>query len=224
MTMPGTDFTPPHLVCRELPAFNADKLDAVRAAFASADSCAMGQAWQARPDADFTPATVRAGRRRNSLLVFAELEDADIFTSATKLNQRMWELGDTLEFFLSPENAPGYVEFHVTPNNQRLQLRFPSTEAQRRARQANAFDEFLLAGRAFFSQTWVEARNWFVYAEIPSAPVCGVNQPISGTRWKFSFSRYDYVRGRKGPIYSSTTPHAKLDYHRREEWGTLIFE
>jgi hypothetical protein len=222
--MPGTDFiTPPRLVCRELPAFHPDKLETVRAAFASAERCALRQAWLSEPEKDFTPATVCVGRHRNSLLVFAELEDADIFTGAKKLNERMWELGDTLEIFLAEEHAASYVEFHVTPNNQRLQLRFPSTEALRQAQKANVFDPFLLAGRVFYSQTWVEQDRWFVYAEIPAVPVCGMNKPLAGTNWKFSFSRYDYVRGRKEPIYSSTSPHAKPDYHRREEWGTLSF-
>ena len=100
----------PQLNCRQLPAFDADNLDAVRGAFAAADKCAMQQAWQPKPDADFTPATVSAGWRVNSLLVFAELDDADIFTRATASNQRMWELGDVLEMFLSPESSGSYVD------------------------------------------------------------------------------------------------------------------
>jgi hypothetical protein len=42
-------------------------------------------------------------------------------------------------------------------------------------------------------------------------------------KWRFSFSRYDYIRGRQEPILSSTSPHAWPDFHQREEWGTLIF-
>jgi hypothetical protein len=223
--MAGTDFiTPLRLVCRELPAFNPDRLDTVRAAFAAAEHCVLRQAWLSAPEKDFTPGIIRVGRHRNSLLLFAELMDADIFSDAKKMNERMWELGDTLEIFLSEESAASYVEFHVTPNNQRLQLRFPGTEALRQAQKANAFDQFLLAGRVFYSQTWMEADKWFVYAEIPAMPVCGSHKPLAGTNWRFSFSRYDYVRGRKEPILSSSSPHAKADYHRREEWGTLSFE
>lgn len=215
--------TLPHLTCAELPAFDAGKLDAVRAAFATADACLMQQGWRTEAEADFTPATVRAGRRGNSLLVFAELEDADIFTRATALNQRMWELGDTLEIFLAPARTGSYVEFHVTPNNQRLQLRFPSSEAVRQIQAAGLFEEFLLAGRVFHSHTWTEGRKWFVYAEIPAMPVCGTSQLSADARWRFSFSRYDYIRGRAEPIISSTSPHAKPDFHRREEWGVLQF-
>jgi hypothetical protein len=42
-------------------------------------------------------------------------------------------------------------------------------------------------------------------------------------KWRFSFSRYDYIRGRREPMISSTSPHARPGFHRREEWGTLIF-
>jgi hypothetical protein len=215
----------PQITCRELTTFDAENLDAIRAAFASADACSMQQTWQAALDKDFTPAMIRVGWRRTSLFVFAELDDADIFTRATAHNQRMWELGDVLEVFLSPEGAQEYVEFHVTPDNWRLQLRFPDTATLRRAQAENRFDHLLLPDGVFFSRVWIqpEKKKWFVLAEIPAAAVCGTHQPMPGMRWKFSFSRYDYIRDRKDPIYSSTSPHPKLDYHRREEWGTLIF-
>ena len=215
----------PQLECHELPAFSADKLDVVRAAFAQADGCVMRQAWLTEPEPDFSPATIRTGWRNDSFLVFAKLEDADIFTRATAHNQRMWELGDVLEIFLSPENSASYVEFHVTSNNMRLQLRFPDTATLRRAQAANQFDDLLLTDGVFHSHAWAEPENkrWFVLAEIPTVAVCGTNQPLAGMKWRFSFSRYDYIRGRQKPILSSTSPHARPDFHRREDWGTLIF-
>lgn len=233
--------TLPQLHCRQLPAFDTDSLDAVRAAFVSAAGCAMRQAWLAKPEPDFTPAVVRAGWRANSLLVFAELEDADIFTRATAHNQRMWELGDVLEIFLSPEKSASYVEFHVTPNNLRLQLRFPDTATLRRAQTENRFDHLMLSDGVFYSRTWAQPENqkWFAFAEISANAVCGAvgvqasvcppDTPkrefqLAGMKWRFSFSRYDYVRGRGEPMISSTSPHAQPDFHRREEWGTLIFD
>jgi len=226
MTMPDTVLIPPpQLKCRALPAFDADKLDAVRGAFARADGCGLRQSWLPAPEPDFTPATVRVGWRGNSLLAFVELEDADIVTRATAHNQRMWELGDVLEIFLLPENSGGYVEFHVTPNNFRLQLRFPDTATLRRAQAENRFEHLLLPDGVFQSRAWVQAedKKWFAFAEIPSAIVCGGDKPLAGRKWCFSFSRYDCVRGRSEPIVSSSSPHAQPDFHRREEWGTLIF-
>jgi hypothetical protein len=218
-----TPMTLSHLECRPLPALTTDNLEAVRAAFQGMNGPALRQPWLAKPEKDFTPGIVRVGWHDNSLLVFAELEDADIFTQATADNQRMWELGDTFEMFLQPADSPGYAEFHVTPNNLHLQLRFPDSQAMRRAQAVNLFDEFLLRGTIFHSRTWVETRKWFIYAEIPAPAVCGVDQPLAGTQWRFSFSRYDYIRGRREPIISSSSSHAVADFHRREEWGTLHF-
>ena len=216
---------PPRLECRELPAFAADSLADVRAAFERADGCFLGQAWRAELEADFTPGTVRVGWRGDSLLVLAELQDADIFTRATALNQRMWELGDTFEIFLQPAAAPGYAEFHVTPNNQRLQIAFANVAAYERVQASGNFEELFVPGELFHSRTWCqpEKQTWWVYAEIPAASVCGTMGPLPGTDWRFSFSRYDCIRGRPEPILSSSSPHAVAGFHRRQEWGTLHF-
>ena len=135
--------------CPPLPDFGARDVEVVRAAFAGAEPCALGQAWCAELEPGFAPGQVRAGWRRDSLLVFAELTDHDVHSAATGINQRTWELGDTFEMFLRPDGQEEYFEFHVTPNNYRLQLRFPSSEALRRAQAANAIDEFLLPGEVF---------------------------------------------------------------------------
>ena len=222
---PAVSKTSPRLECRELPAFTTDSLAPVRAVFERADGCVLGQAWHAAPEPDFTPGTVRVGWRGESLLLLAELKDADIFTRATALNQRMWELGDTFEIFLQPATAPGYVEFHVTPNNQRLQIDFANAAAYERVQASRNFEELFVPGEVFRSLTWCqpEKQTWWVYAEIPAASVCGTNGPLAGTGWRFSFSRYDYVRGRLEPILSSSSSHAVAGFHRRQEWGTLHF-
>lgn len=216
----------PSMVCRKLADYSADKLASVQAAFKQTDHCTLGQAWLAKTESDFKPATVRVGWRENSLRVYAELDDADIFSRATAHNQRMWELGDVLEIFLHPEGSASYVEVHITPNNFRLQLRFPDTATLRRAQTANYFEDLLLADGAFQSHTWTEAKHgkWFVHAEVPGSLVSGAGHFPPTTPWRFSFSRYDGTRGRQEAVISSSSPHAKPDFHRREEFGTLKFE
>ena len=79
--------TPVHPVredydCLPLPAFDAGDFHAVRAAFRGAMPIPLTQAWLDQPEPDFAPGTVRTGWREDSLLVFAELVDDDIFTRA----------------------------------------------------------------------------------------------------------------------------------------------
>src|SRR5689334_15362337 len=145
----------PRLVAVLLPGFNDIDLESVRRGFQSAAPCHLGQAWEVKESEGFAPALVRVGWWRKSLLVYAELTDADIFTQASGLNERMWELGDAFEIFLRPDGDEAYVEFQVTPNNQRLQLRYANTAALNRARKTGSVAEALIAGDAFRSKTWI---------------------------------------------------------------------
>jgi hypothetical protein len=214
----------PALVVRPLTNFGPGDPGSVRAAFAAAAGCELHQTWLPRPDEQFAPAQVRVGWRGNALLLFAELTDHDIFTRATAINQRMWELGDALEIFLKPAGAPGYYEYHVTPNNLHLQLAFPDAGAVHDLRR-NGMEKYLLAGDVFHSQTWVqsELNRWLVYAEIPATALGSNLTTLAGQRWHFSFSRYDASRDGKSPVISSTSPHTKPDFHCQAEWGVLDF-
>jgi len=134
-------------------------------------------------------------------------------------------LGDTFEIFLRPEGQVGYVEFHVAPNNQRLQLRFAGPEALERVRQTGSIASVLVSGPAFTSATWVqpELKRWIVFAEIPVRSVCENPGSMADSQWHFSFGRYDFTRGRPKPVISSTSAHRKPSFHRQEEWGVMQF-
>ena len=240
---------PPLIICPKLPSFAAVKvsnvepgretgappatlppiatvdLRAVRLAFAGAPGCALRQSWRTELEADFAPGTVRVGWRDESLLVFAELEDADIITRATQPNERLWELGDVLEIFLRPDGQQAYSELQVAPNNQRLQLRYAGAEALASARNGNSLADALVPNLAFQSRTWVrpETRSWQALVEIPAASIRDDSGPLPGSQWRFSFCRYDYTRGRSEPVISSTSALSQPDFHRQAEWGALKF-
>ena len=215
----------PEIPCQQLGAFDRTNLEDVRRAFQSATPCLLGQAWLGEDQAGFSPASVRIGWRGNLLLVFAELADQDIFSRATELNQRTWELGDVFEIFLGPAEGGSYIEFHVTPGNQKLQLRYADSQAVGRARKTGDWRELLIPVEVFRSTTWIEShqQQWSVLAEIPASIVCDSNASIGNARWRFSFGRYDYTRGAAEPCISSTSPHAEPDFHRQHEWGVLTF-
>jgi hypothetical protein len=217
----------PMIKCLPLPAFETGDLNSVYEMFRLVPRQALGQTWLKKEEPDFAPGFIRTAWRGNSLLVFAELVDLDIFNDATGLNQRAWELGDTFEIFLRPtDDDPAYFEFQVTPNNQRLQLWFPNAGALDSLRKTGSIDGALVQGEAFYSRTWVQpdGKYWCVYAQLGAAELGGRAGSLQGRQWQFSFSRYDYTRGRKEPVISSTSPHAEPDFHRHQEWGVLKFE
>lgn len=218
--------TTPIITCPKLPDFDATNLGAVMEMFHRSPASVMRQSWLVEPEADFAPATVWTGWRNDTLWVFAELEDTDIFTEATKPNERLWELGDTMEIFLRPADQTAYSEFQVAPNNQQLQLRFANTEASKDAQKKNSFANALVHSISFKSKTWVRSGSdcWHVLTEIPAAVVQDSPAPLPGLRWHFSFSRYDYTRGRPQPVISSTSAHSQPDFHRQAEWGTMQFQ
>jgi len=209
--------------CIELPRFSLNTLAAVRRAFRDSTRIPLRQSWRPRPQAAFAPAVVSLGWRGNSLLVFAELTDRDIFTHAKKPNQRMWELGDVFEIFLCPVRQAAYYEFHVTPNNQWLQLRFGDSSVVKKLQKTNDFTSCVITKKVFHSWVWLRRKEqkWFVYAEIPATVIC--EHKSKRGPWLFSFGRYDYTRDRKAPVISSTSPHTKPNFHARHEWEKMQF-
>ncbi len=198
----------------------------IEAAFAAAESVALQQAWRAEPEPGFRPASVRCAWNAQALLVFAVLGDDDIFNPVQKFNVPAFQHGDAFEIFLRPAGQEAYYEFHVSPRNQRLQLRIPSAAAFAAPRPvAGIPPEWLVSDWQIGSRVQVDAANgcWRVLASIPLARVAENAPPVAGDTWRFSFSRYDYTQGQTAPVLSSTSPHRELSFHRQQEWGELIF-
>jgi Carbohydrate family 9 binding domain-like len=211
--------------CIKLPSFNTHDFQAIEHAFRGQTWIQMRQAWRAKEQRAFAPCYVRIGWHEDAMLVFAELNDVDILTRATKLNQRLWELGDSFEIFLRPVEQSSYLEFQVAPNNHQLQLRYPNPVAVEEARKADDFKPYLIFHEGFFSATWVRPAEfkWFAFAKISKDLVCEKRASLEGKEWLFSFSRYDYTSTQRKPVVSSTSPHSLPEFHCQEEWGKMRF-
>jgi hypothetical protein len=208
----------PVITCRTLSGAPAGDWDAVHGVFREAVPCAMRQAWRKRREARFRPATVRCARTADALWILAELDDEDMFNPVTQFNEPLFARGDAFEIFLRPLQQEAYYEFHVSPENQRFQLRFPG---RNRMTAVTKVADFQIDSR---TRVMPERGRWDVLAGIPFARVAEARPPRDGDRWLFSFSRYDYTRGQGEPVLSSTSPHRICNFHRMEEWGTLVFE
>jgi len=196
------------------------------AALADATAVESRQAWRTAPESEFRPTRVKVGWKTEALVVYAELEDADIFNPETRFNAPSFQVGDVFEMFQRPCDQAAYYEIHVTPANQKLQLRIPSAQALTAPRaQPGIPAEWFVNQQVIASRVEVNpaAERWVVAVAIPFDLVCEVSRPKPGARWLFSFSRYDYTRGRERPVLSSTSPHTILNFHRQAEWGELQF-
>lgn len=197
----------------------------VRTVFGDIPPVTLQQAWREEPEAEFRPAWVRCGWDDQSLWVYAVLEDDDILNPVREDHQPAFMRGDVIELFLKPDGGSSYYELHITPYNHLFQLHIPSKEAFYLHRNSEmltnwAVLEPLLCSRV---ELYPENRQWRVLARIEFAKL-GQKTPIrSGTKWRSSFSRYDYSQNREYPALSSSSNHKMIDFHRQEEWNDLTF-
>jgi len=189
----------------------------------------MHQAWRTEPEPDLLPARVRVGWNREAMVIEAELSDRDMYNPATEFNQVAFHLGDVFEIFLRPEWQEPYFEFHITPDNQLLQLRFDGAHQLKQLPKTGTLDERLAPVKIWKARITstvrmeAGAQRWLVSAAIPFAMVVETGAMQPGARWLCSFCRYDYTRGRSAPVLSSTSPHAECNFHRQQEWRPIVF-
>ncbi len=215
----------PQLQCRRIVLAEKAAWDTVMRAFDGCEGCGFQQAWLPRRDRRLRPTLVRVGWDGKSLLVLADLADDDPFNPVKAYNEFSYEHGDVFEVFLRPETQDAYFEFHITPANQNLQLRFPCAGALKEVRKKGIPPAWKLDPPLMQSRTRVlaEQKRWLALARIPVRLIGEQGPTRPGARWLFSFSRYDYTRGVANPVLSSSSPHAVCSYHRQKEWGTLVF-
>jgi hypothetical protein len=211
----------------EVPAFphlelsDWDELDAV---LSDAPALLLGQAWLLSAQATFRQGIVRLGWQGTKIIVAANLEDESVFTEATADGQRLWELGDVFEIFLRDAESEDYLELHVAPDDKRLQLHFPSRQAVFALRSGQGrLEDFMVKESLFDFQTQRAVRAWKVVALIPGSSLGLKVASLKGRTMFASFGRYDYASDGGPAVLSSTSAHAKPDFHRQEEWTRLVF-
>lgn len=197
----------------------------IRRALAPGLCQSLGQPWLEQREPRFSPGTVRLGLHGSDLLLVAELTDREPANRATEWNERTWMLGDVLELFLQSESPQreDYYEFHVTPENQRLQLHFPDGEATRRvSRGLVPLSTFHVGTPLFESRVRIAPgrEGWEVFVRIGLEPLFG-GLP---ERLRFLVSRYDYQAGAAKPVLScnESSRLPRPDFHYRAGWSVAL--
>jgi hypothetical protein len=183
----------------------------------------LQQSWASPDPRPIRPATVALAHHGNELIVYAELSDEDIFNPVREHGALAFLSGDVFEIFLRGAGEPNYFEHHITPDNITLQLCFPSVEVFENINAGKDHDwATRLAGKIPVpSQVLVqpEKQVWRILCLLPLTEISSNLDKIPPTDWTFSFCRYDYTRGEKRPILSSTSAHDHPHFHDQSAWG-----
>jgi hypothetical protein len=217
----ANDASQDQAMCLTIPtvsAFDWEDWECAAQALSEGARLDFGQSWFAEPEPDFQPATVWLGIQDEYLIVYAVLRDNVPANRATSWNEPTWTTGDVLELFFQAEGRPGYYEFHVTPENQRLQLFFPSTAAfqEKRGHRYWAVEESQFDSLARVNS---EQDGWVMMMRIKLSLVLDEPRADGSRRFRFLFSRYDYQPGRAKPVTSATAPMNKPNFHNIPEWS-----
>lgn len=222
--------TKPVIKCRKIASVNLDDWSSLDKSFKDADFAHFQQAWTDKPTPEFRPAKTATAWTDKSLIVYAELCDDDIYNTVpeSELNKLAIGFGDMFEMFLQPSGQEAYYELHVSPTNQKFQLRIPCPDGFAKHKDKyKSSDEMMKAFTVWKpvieSRVRIDAaaKKWWVAAAIPLSMLAESVPAAPGAKWLFSFCRYDYTRPGKDPTYSSTSPHTAVNYHRTHEYGTL---
>lgn len=184
-----------------------------------ASRLSLGQGWLAEQESAFRPAEVRLVNRGGALEILAVMIDDHVGNAVRGFNEKTWLNGDVFEIFLQPQPRL-YFELHVTPENQRLFLRWRPADEVASATKVHSFEEALIHEQDFIeSRTWVEAGGWAVWARVAWAKVGISDEAEAG--FKAAFTRYDYGPDLSGPVLSGTPRFPRPNFHDRLHWHTF---
>ena len=136
---------------------------------------------------------------------------------ARRLNERTWELGDVCETFLQEVGRPTYLEIHVTPENQRLQLEFGEGDIARLRAGLVPLENFQSDNPDWVeSSTHLSSGFWATQVIVPAARF-GPG-PLSPTRYFVgTVCRYD-CDDAQSTVLSASAPLTEPSYHQRAAW------
>jgi hypothetical protein len=143
---------------------------------------------------------------------------------ATRLNQRTWETGDAGECFVQVPGTTDYLEIHLTPENQRLQLRW-TADGLGRVRQKQArLDDYLVADPGWVqSRTRCHADWWSGILYLP-ADRLGFSRLSAGLTFRAAVCRYHYRAPGAEPELSTTAPLTSPHFHQPAHWQQLVLQ
>ena len=179
----------------------------------------LGQAWRPTPEPGLNRGWARIRWDHSGLFYEAVFLQRSPANRARSLNERTWEMGDIAEFFLQESVTGRYLELHVTPENQRLQLVWPLGGLDRFRAGTAQLEDFVVSDPQWVdSGATIGVEHWSACAYVPFARL-----GLDGTRGlpglRTAVCRYDRSLGPE--LFSSTARLTAPNFHRYGEWAGL---
>ena len=183
--------------------------------------------WLEKPRPAKTKTKAKLLWDREYLYFFADMEDADLYADIKEHNGMLW-FNDVFELFFKPaDDKPGYYEFQVNPHGAVLDCFFPRRNAGGflRFKNETKFHVDVKVNLRGSLNKWTDKDDgWSVEGRIPWTDFMKTGgRPDRNEKWKLNLSRYDYSVDFEGPELSTCAPLTKQDFHRFEDYATLVF-
>jgi hypothetical protein len=208
--------------CPELPEYDLSEEPPPEETFSNCPVLYFTQSWLPSPVEGFCPGNVRIGWCGNKFCFDARLRDERIFTTATKRNEILYLLGDTLEFFAGIENDPAYVEYHYAPNSVLLQLLWPRPLATIDLKSSGGVEAFAIFEDSSKHKVQSIPGGWRALGQVQLPRPRNSSESLSGVALNLHFGRYDYSGPDSKPFLSSTSQLPRASFHDRENWLRVV--
>jgi len=186
-----------------------------------ADWQPLEQAWRGSTEEGFNGGWARLRWHPGGLLAEGVFRGRRQTNAARRLNERTWELGSVFELFLRADGYDRYLELHVTPENQRLQLLWPDDGLESFRAGRAALGDFLVSDPAWVtSETRIAENHWAVRVAVPFHCL-GLAAGATLPTMRAAVCRYDTGSGRE--VLSSTARLPAPNYHLLAYWSRLQF-
>ena len=208
--------------CPEIPEYELSRKPPGEEIFANSPVLHFNQSWLPTPIEGISSAEVRIGWFGRKFCFDAKLRDKHIFTAATKRNDMLYLLGDTLEFFAGVEEDPTYIEYHYAPNGLLLQLLWPRPLANIDLKSSGGVEAFVISEDSSRHNIQRIPGGWRVSGQVQLPRLGNSFESLAGVAVDLHFGRYDYSDSDSKPILSSTSPLPRASFHEREYWRRVI--
>ncbi len=167
---------------------------------------------------------VRLLWNREALYVGVDMEDSDVFNDGTQDQTHLYNMGDTIEIFIKPENENYYWELYGTPNRLRSVFFYPS--------RGHLFVPSVMRCSVDISiDVWVDGtlndwrkrdRGWNLLMKIPASMLEQYGCPFTNEgRWTIFVARQNYSAYLPLKELSSCPALPKPDFHLYENYARL---